>query len=177
MCRILQDRFWFVHIPFGCMIRTKFIFLHNSLWTTFPTQSCLVLYSFNVCLLPSLIKWLIVFSYSLRVFDSSVSWRLFTGVWVTSNLLKSPGLLLAFWLIAIMQKFDDPHSSLVSKPSSLFNNSLVTIQRVPITIAILVTFMFHIFFHSPARSWYLCLITLSFNFTLWSAETAKFTIL
>ena len=35
-------------------------FLHNSQWITFLTQSCLVLYSFCVNLLHSLIIWLIV---------------------------------------------------------------------------------------------------------------------
>ena len=35
-------------------------FLHNSKWITFPTQSCLVLYSFCVNLIHSLIVWLIV---------------------------------------------------------------------------------------------------------------------
>ena len=37
--------------------------------------------------------------------------------------------------------------------------------------------MFHIFSNSLARSWYLSFFSLSFNFTLWSAETAKATIL
>ena len=39
-------------------------FLHISLWTTLPTQSCLVLYSFCANLLHSLIMWLIVSSLS-----------------------------------------------------------------------------------------------------------------
>ena len=38
-------------------------FLHNSQWITFPTQSCLVLYSFCASLLHSLIMWLIVSSH------------------------------------------------------------------------------------------------------------------
>ena len=36
--------------------------------------------------------------------------------------------------------------------------------------------MFHSFFSSLSRSWYLSLFSLSFSFTLWSAGTAKSTI-
>ena len=39
-------------------------FLHISQWITFPTQSCLVLYSFCANLLHSLIMWLLVSSLS-----------------------------------------------------------------------------------------------------------------
>ena len=39
-------------------------FLHNSQWITFPTQSCLVLYSLCANLNHSLIMWLIVSSFS-----------------------------------------------------------------------------------------------------------------
>ena len=41
---------------------SNFNFLHNSQWITFPTQSCLVLYSFCVNLLNSLYMWLVVSS-------------------------------------------------------------------------------------------------------------------
>ena len=34
----------------------------------------------------------------IRVFHISVSWWSFTGIWVTANLLKSPGLFPVFWL-------------------------------------------------------------------------------
>ena len=52
------------------------------------------------------------------------------------------------------------------------------LPRAPITIAIIVTFMFHcFFFNSRARSRYLSLFIHSFNFTLWSAGTTKSTIL
>ena len=66
---------------------------------------------------------------------------------------------------------------LISKFSSPFNNSLVTVPKVPITISITVTFMFHCFFNSLAMSWYISFFSLSFNFILWSAGTAKSTIL
>ena len=69
---------------------------------------------------------------------------------------------------------------LISKSSSPFINPLVTVPRPPIIIGINVTFMFHslfVFFSFLARSRYLSFFSLSFNFTLWSAGTAKSTIL
>ena len=64
-----------------------------------------------------------------------------------------------------------------SKSSRPFNNPLVTVPKAPITIGITVTVMFHIFFNSLARSRYLSLFSHSFSFILWSAGTAKSTIL
>ena len=52
---------------------------------------------------------------------------------------------------------------------------LVTVPKAPIIIGIIVTFMFHSFFHSLARSRYLSLFSHSFRFILWSAGTAKST--
>ena len=49
--------------------------------------------------------------------------------------------------------------------------------NAPITIGTIVTFMFHSFFYSLARSRYLSFFSLSFRFILWSAGTAKSTIL
>ena len=49
---------------------------------------------------------------------------------------------------------------LISKPSSPCTNPLVTVPRVPITIGITVTFMFHSFFNSLARSRYLSFFSL-----------------
>ena len=57
-----------------------------------------------------------------------------------------------------------------------FNNPLVTVPNAPITIGTIVTFMFHSFFNSLARSRYLSFFSLSFRFILWSAGTAKSTI-
>ena len=62
-----------------------------------------------------------------------------------------------------------------SKSSSPFNNLSVTVQKAPITIGIIVTFMFHSFFNSLARSRYLSFFSYSFSFILWSAGTAKST--
>ena len=65
----------------------------------------------------------------------------------------------------------------ISKSSSPCNNPMVTVLRAPITIGIIVTFMFHSLFNSLARSKYLLLFSNSFNITLWSTGTAKSTIL
>ena len=64
-----------------------------------------------------------------------------------------------------------------SKSSSPFSNPLVTVPNTPITIGIIVTCMFHSFFNSLARSRYLSFFSHSFSFILWSAVTAKSTIL
>ena len=64
-----------------------------------------------------------------------------------------------------------------SKSSSPFNNPLVTVPKTLITIGIIVTFMFDSFFNSLAKSTYLSFFSHYFCFILWSAETAKSTIL
>ena len=64
-----------------------------------------------------------------------------------------------------------------SKSSSPFSNPFVTIPNAPITIGIIVTCMFHRFFNSLTRSKYLSFFSHSFSFILWSAGTAKSTIL
>ena len=66
---------------------------------------------------------------------------------------------------------------LTSKSPRPFNNPLVTVPNAPITIGTIVTFMFPSFFNSLARSRYLSFFSLSFRFILWSAGTAKSTIL
>ena len=63
-----------------------------------------------------------------------------------------------------------------SKSSRSLNTPLVTMPKAPITIGIIVTFMFHRFFNSQARSRNLSLFSHSFSFILWSARTAKLTI-
>ena len=65
----------------------------------------------------------------------------------------------------------------ISMSSSPFRNPLVIVPNATITIGIIVTCMFHSFFSSQARSKYLSFFSYSFSFTLWSAGTAKSTIL
>ena len=64
-----------------------------------------------------------------------------------------------------------------SKSSSPISNPLFTVPSPPITIGIIVTCMFHNFFNSLAKSRYLSFFSHSFSFILWSAGTAKSTIL
>ena len=65
----------------------------------------------------------------------------------------------------------------IFKSSRPFNKTLVIVPNAPITIGTIVTFMFHSFFNSLAKSRYLSFCSLSFRFILWSAGTAKSTIL
>ena len=65
----------------------------------------------------------------------------------------------------------------ISNSSWPFNNPLVIVPNAPIAIGTIVTFMFHSFFNSLAKSRYLSFFSLSFRFILWSAGTAKSTIL
>ena len=60
-----------------------------------------------------------------------------------------------------------------SKSSRPFNNPLVIVPKPRITIGTIVTFMFHSFFNSLARSRYLSFFSLSFRFILWSAGDSK----
>ena len=69
------------------------------------------------------------------------------------------------------------YSGRSSKSSRLFSNPFVTVPNAPITIGMIVTRMFHSFFNSLARSRYLSFFSHSFSFILWSAGTAKSTIL
>ena len=64
-----------------------------------------------------------------------------------------------------------------SNSSSPFSNPVVAVSNAPITVGIIVTCMFHSFFNSLARSMYLSFFSHSFSSILWSAGTAKPTIL
>ena len=56
----------------------------------------------------------------------------------------------------------------ISKSSRPFNNPLVIVPNAPITIGTIVTFMFHSFFNSLARSRYLLLLLLLFLLLFYS---------
>ena len=121
---------------------------------------------------------IIIIIYSSRVFQISMSWWFFTGVWVTTSLLKSPGLVSVFrpssampvvWIVST-----GPPTSKSSRP---FTNPLVTLPNAPITIGTIVTYMLHSFFNSLATSRYLSFFSLTFRFIQWSAGIAKSTIL
>ena len=52
----------------------------------------------------------------------------------------------------------------ISKSSSPFNNPLITVAKAPITIGIIVTFMFHSFFQFPSKVKVLILLFTFFQF-------------
>ena len=85
-----------------------------------------------------------------------------------------PSILTVFNYAVVWMVSTQPPTSKRSRP---FNNPLVTVPKAPITIGIIVTFMFHIIFDSLASSRYLFLFSHSFSFILWSAGTVKSTIL
>ena len=64
-------------------------------------------------------------------------------------------------------------TSFIFRSFSPFSNLLRTVLGAPITIGIIVIFMFHSFFIFLATSLYLSLFLLSFNFILFPADTAK----
>ena len=104
------------------------------------------------------------------VSHTSTSWWFSIGFWVTSSLLKPPGLFSLFWSILIM--LQSGLSPLVLLFPSPFINQLEIVPSTPITIVITITLMFSSLFFL-ARSSYLLLISISFNFILSSTETAN----
>ena len=107
---------------------------------------------------------IIIYSFHWSLSDSKSSL-------VSRNLLGIPTDLnnTVVWMVS--------SRPLISKFSSPFINPLVIVPRAPITIGIIVTFMFYSFFNSLARSRYLSFFSLSINFNLCSTGTAKSTIL
>ena len=99
----------------------------------------------------------------------------FPGVWVTA---KSPQVSMTrLRILAVLSNGILSNRPLTSKSSKPYNNPLVTAPNAPITDGTIVTLMFLSFFNSRARSMYLSFFSLSFRFILWSAGTAKSTIL
>ena len=113
-------------------------------------------------------------------------WEFFTSVladgfhWCLSD-SKSPQV--SWTLLSILAVLNNLVVWMVStcpptfKTFSLFNNPLSSVPKAPITVSIIITFMFHSFFNSLARSRYLYFFSLSFSFILWLVGTAKSTIL
>ena len=107
----------------------------------------------------------VIIIYSFRVFHIIVSWWFFH--WSLSD-SKSPQVsrtLLSIltvlnnavvWMVSVR-----PSTSKFSGP---FNSPLVTVPNAPITISIIVTFMFHSFFKFPSKVDVLILLFTFFNF-------------
>ena len=96
----------------ACLVRLTWIdFVIGGRW---PYSWCLV---GCCCQDPQQVLWIIYiyiyyyyyyyhyYYYLIRAFHICVSRWFFTGVWVTANLLKSPGLFFVFWPFTIMLSF------------------------------------------------------------------------
>ena len=173
------------HSFFNSLPRSKYLslFSHSfnfTLWSAGTVKSTILqVFSFLLIIIRSgclaEIGWsvcIIVIIYSLEFF----TWVLADGFsmefeWqqVSRTL---PSILTVLINVVVWMVSTCPPTC---KTSSPFSNSLLT--NAPITIGIIVTCMFHSFFHSLARSRYLSFFSHSFSFILWSAVTAKSTIL
>ena len=101
-------------------------------------------------------------------------WWSFTGDSMCPQVSRTPLSILAVLRNVVVWMLSTCHPT--SKSSSPFNIPLVTVTNVPITIGIIIIFMFHNFLNSLARSRYLSFFSHSFSFIQWSAGTAKSTI-
>ena len=99
---------------------------------------------------------IIIIMCSLRVFHISVSWNL-----SYSRVLKSPIFFPVNWLFSIMLLFGWSPLVLLFPSLPVFYNPLVAVWKSPIAIGMIVTFMFHSFFNSRAKSRYLSFFSLS----------------
>ena len=160
------------------VVWSYFNFLHNSQWISFPIQSCLVFLLTRVCYIRlffingfiSIVITRILF-YSFEFFTSTLTdgfWLEFEWHQVSRTLL----IILANLNYAVLWML--PTWSHIYKSSNHFISPLEIVPSTQITVAVTVNFMFHIF--SLARSWYLYLFSLSFNFSLRSVGMVKSTI-
>ena len=107
---------------------------------------------------------ILLFTY-WEFFTSALADGFFTGVWVTASLLKSSELFSLFWPFSIMLYFGwSPLLLQLPSPLSPFNNPLVTVPKAPITIGIIITFIFYGFFNSKTSSRYLSFFSHFFSF-------------
>ena len=128
------------------------------------------------------------FSFRIYYFSVLVSLLLFNLFESFSHQRK---LMVFHWILSdsktpqvsrtLLSILDDPNNTvvgmlltrpLISKSSCPNTNPLLTVPSALIIIGITVTFMFHTFFSSLARSIYLSLFSLCFSFTLLSAGMA-----
>ena len=110
----------------------------------------------------------------IRVYHISVSWWFINGVWITA---VSSSLQDSFRDSGRSQQcchLDVPPTSTFSRP---FNNPLLLFLNNQLQLTQSFLSCFTTFFNSLARSKYLSSFSLSFKIILWSAGTAKLTIL
>ena len=109
----------------------------------------------------------------MRVFHVSINWWSFTGIWVTTSLLKSPGFFSVFWPISTILWFGwSPIVHLFPSPPVL----LQILWWAPITIGIIVTFIFQWFFNSTYPSVHFLTILLCRQLGQQTAQFGKFSI-
>ena len=86
---------------------------HTRTHTHTHTHICIYIY---LCIYTRIHDYI----YSFRFFQLSVSWWIFTGVWVTASLLQSPGIFSVFWPFSIMLLFGwSPLGRQLSNPPGL----------------------------------------------------------
>ena len=124
----------------------------------------------------------VVLNFYLLLLLLFTPWEIFTSVFSqgfewqqVSSISRTLLSILAVLNNVVVWMVSTRHPT--SKSPSPFNKRLVTVPKAPITIGIIVIFMFHSFFNSLARSRYLSFFSHSFSFILWSAGIARSTIL
>ena len=158
---------WFVS-AFLCLLS-----LFPSSFPSFKSSLC-ILDLVILILIIILVSHYYHYIYFLRVFSHQRYLMVFHG-----SLSDSKSPQVSRTLLSILAVLNNAVVWMVStcpptsKSSSPFSNPLVTVPNAPITIGIIVTFMFHSFFDSLARSWYLSFFSHSFSFILCSVGTAK----
>ena len=103
---------------------------------------------------------LLLSSFTLREFFTSELTGGLSLEFEWRQISKSPGILAVLINAVVLMVCT---RSPTSKSSHPFSNPLVTASKAPITIGIIVTFMFHSFFNSLARSRYLPSFSHSFS--------------
>ena len=104
-------------------------------------------------------------SFNYHFTSTNFNWWSFTGIWVTVSLLRSPRLFTVFKSILIMWSGWSWFFLCLPIPPVFFSRPSKTVPSSPIRIT--VTFIFHsccFFFCSLARSKYLTIFLLFFNF-------------
>ena len=119
------------------------------------------------------INFLFIIIYSLEFFTSDLA----DGLSLDFNDSKSPQVFRT--LLSILAILNNAIILMVStrpptsKSPSPFNNPSVTVPKAPITIGIIVTFMFHIFFQFPSKVEVLILLFTLFQFYSVVSQNSK----
>ena len=150
---------------FNSLARFCYLFFNFTLWSAGTVKSTILQNLFF------LYYYYYYYCYLLWGFSHQRQLVVFHGSLGES---KSPQVSRTlFSILAVLNNVFVSTNPPTSKSSSPFSNSFVTVPKAPITIGIIVTFMFYSFVNSLARSWYLSFSLHYISFILWSAGTAK----